>query len=246
MKKLLTFTSTLFFTINTFAQDTVGLDEKIDQLFGYSTKWFVDFIFWQIPINDEVGLFWVLIPLITGALFFTLYFGFPNIRYLPISLKTVRGDYEHVEAVDHEANVVDQDNPDTIRIEGTHGEVTHFQALTAALSATVGLGNIAGVAVAVVVGGAGATFWMILAGLLGMSSKFVECTLGVKYREVGPDGTIYGGPMYYLKKGFGEQGYVKIGKVLAVLFAILCIGGSFGGGNMFQANQATSILLNTA
>jgi AGCS family alanine or glycine:cation symporter len=246
MKKLLTFTSTLFFTINTFAQDTVGLDEKIDQLFGYSTKWFVDFIFWQIPINDEVGLFWVLIPLITGALFFTLYFGFPNIRYLPISLKTVRGDYEHVEADDHQANVVDQDNPDTIRIEGTHGEVTHFQALTAALSATVGLGNIAGVAVAVVVGGAGATFWMILAGLLGMSSKFVECTLGVKYREVGPDGTIYGGPMYYLKKGFGEQGYVKIGKVLAVLFAILCIGGSFGGGNMFQANQATSILLNTA
>ena len=127
------------------------------------------------------------------------------------------------------------DNPDTIRVEGEHhGEVTHFQALTAALSATVGLGNIAGVAVALSLGGPGATFWMILAGLLGMSSKFIECTLGVKYREIGPDGTVYGGPMYYLRKGISGP----IGKVLAVVFAVMCIGGSFGGGNMFQVNQA--------
>jgi AGCS family alanine or glycine:cation symporter len=241
MKKLLTLVSALLVYFPSFAQETVGLDEKIDQIFGIATGWFVKIIFWQIPITDEVGLFWVLIPLIVGATFFTVYFGFPNIRFLPISIKTIRGDYEHVEVDENQPNVTDHDNPDTIRIEGTAGEVTHFQALTAALSATVGLGNIAGVAVAVVIGGAGATFWMILAGLLGMSSKFVECTLGVKYREVGEDGRIYGGPMYYLKKGLKEKGLGGLGKVLAVAFAILCIGGSFGGGNMFQANQAFEI-----
>lgn len=261
MKKIFTLLLSLTISLSTFAQE-VGFDEKIDNLFGKATGWFVKLIFWQIPITDEVGLNWVLIPLIFGALFFTLYFKFPNIRLLGYSFRTVRGDYEAVELDPNTPNIVVNegfiteseqqnitnggDNPDTIRIEGeTNGEVSHFQALTAALSATVGLGNIAGVAVAVVVGGAGATFWMILAGLLGMSSKFVECTLGVKYREVGQDGRIYGGPMYYLKKGFGERGYTKIGKFLAVAFAILCIGGSFGGGNMFQSNQATSILLNT-
>lgn len=197
-------------------------------------------------IHSLVAVPWVLFPMILGALFFTLYFKFPNIRLLPTSIRTVRGDYEAVETDENQPNIVEHDNPDTIRVEGTNGEVTHFQALTAALSATVGLGNIAGVAVAVVVGGAGATFWMIIAGLIGMSSKFVECTLGVKYREVGPDGRIYGGPMYYLKRGLKEKGFGGLGKVLAVLFAILCIGGSFGGGNMFQANQATSIFLNTA
>ena len=120
------------------------------------------------------------------------------------------------------------------------GEVTHFQALATALSGTVGLGNIAGVAVAVSLGGPGATFWMILAGLLGMSSKFVECTLGVKYRNEYTDGTVSGGPMYYLSKGLAERSdkLKMLGKVLAVLFAIFCVGGSFGGGNMFQANQS--------
>ena len=120
------------------------------------------------------------------------------------------------------------------------GEVTHFQALATALSGTVGLGNIAGVAVAVSLGGPGATFWMILAGLLGMSSKFVECTLGVKYRNEYTDGTVSGGPMYYLSKGLAERSdkLKTLGKVLAVLFAVFCIGGSFGGGNMFQANQS--------
>ena len=116
--------------------------------------------------------------------------------------------------------------------------MSHFQALATALSATVGLGNIAGVAVAITVGGPGATFWMIVAGLLGMSSKFVECTLGVKYRVVNENGEVSGGPMYYLKNGLAKYGLANLGKVLAVIFAILCIGGSFGGGNMFQANQA--------
>ncbi len=131
---------------------------------------------------------------------------------------------------------------ETIAVEGHEGEVSHFQALTAALSATVGLGNIAGVAIAVSIGGAGATFWMILAGLLGMSSKFVECTLGVKYRDVDANGTVYGGPMYYLSKGLAELKKGTLGRVLAVLFAIMCIGGSFGGGNMFQANQAFQLV----
>ncbi len=119
-----------------------------------------------------------------------------------------------------------------------HGEVSHFQALTAALSATVGLGNIAGVAIAIATGGPGATFWMIMAGLLGMSSKFVECTLGQKYREVRPDGHIMGGAMFYLSKGLKELGLGPFGKFLAVFFAILCIGGSFGGGCAFQVRQS--------
>ena len=129
---------------------------------------------------------------------------------------------------------------ETVKNEDVIGEVTHFQALTAALSATVGLGNIAGVAVAIAIGGPGATIWMILAGFLGMSTKLVEATLGVKYREVGEDGKIYGGPMYYLRKGLKEKNLAGLGKVLAGLYAVFVIGGSFGGGNMFQANQAAA------
>ncbi len=128
-------------------------------------------------------------------------------------------------------------------VEGSDGEVTPFQALTAALSATVGLGNIAGVAVAIAMGGPGATLWMIIAGFIGMASKFVECTLGVKYRDIDADGTVHGGPMYYLSKGFKEKGWTGFGKVLAIFFAIMAVGGSFGGGNMFQANQAASQFL---
>ena len=133
---------------------------------------------------------------------------------------------------------------ETIAIEGHDGEVSHFQALTAALSATVGLGNIAGVAIAISIGGAGATFWMIVAGFLGMASKFVECTLGVKYRDIAEDGTVYGGPMYYLTKGLKEKGLGKLGKILAGAFAVFVIGGSFGGGNMFQVNQAFQLVEN--
>jgi AGCS family alanine or glycine:cation symporter len=227
------------------ANKVLGMDEKIDKAFGSATGWFVELIFAEIKFSEELSVPWVLIVLILGALYFTLYFGFINVRGFKTSINIVRGKYDNLEE-GHEvtsSNIFPGsekdddsiDNPDTIRVEGEHhGEVTHFQALTAALSATVGLGNIAGVAVALSLGGPGATFWMILAGLLGMSSKFIECTLGVKYREIGKDGTVYGGPMYYLKKGIKGP----LGKVLAVVFAIMCIGGSFGGGNMFQANQA--------
>ncbi|SDR04165.1 alanine or glycine:cation symporter, AGCS family [Flagellimonas zhangzhouensis] len=248
----------------------VGIDEKIDKVFGDLTGWFVNFIFYQIPFSENIKIYWVLFPLILGAGFFTFYFKFINFTGVVTAIKVVMGKYEDIEkygakelygedgiaagvdmnkvesldkhlADNQDEIVVDGDIIDTIRDESSNGEVSHFQALTAALSATVGLGNIAGVAVAVSIGGAGATFWMIVAGLLGMASKFVECTLGVKYRDVGPDGTIFGGPMYYLNKGLKNK---TLGKVLAGAFAIMCIGGSFGGGNMFQVNQAVQLFEN--
>jgi AGCS family alanine or glycine:cation symporter len=245
-KKLLSllFLATPFFT---FAQEK-GLDQQIDEAFGSATGWFVDIIFYQIPFSDSVSIYWVLFPLILGALYFTFYFNFINFRGFFTSINIVRGKYDDLEnRVDHKVEIAkstftdEEDNPDTIRIEGHEGEVTHFQALTAALSATVGLGNIAGVAIAVSIGGAGATFWMIVAGFLGMASKFVECTLGVKYRDIEADGTVYGGPMYYLTKGLKNK---TLGKILAGLFAVFVIGGSFGGGNMFQVNQAFQLVEN--
>lgn len=167
------------------------------------------------PVKKNVPI--VVVWLIFGAIFFTVRMRFINLRGFKHAIDLVSGKYS---------------NPDD------KGEVSHFQALATALSATVGLGNIAGVAVAITLGGPGATFWMILAGILGMSSKFVECTLGVKYRHIDENGKVYGGPMYYLSKALELRGKKGLGKVLAVMFAILCVGGSFGGGNMFQANQA--------
>lgn len=237
----------------TFAQEAseMGIDEKIDEVFGDATGWFVNAVFYQIPFTDEVSVYWVLFPLIIGATYFTFYFNLINFRGFWTSVNIVRGKYDDLEErKDHKVEISkskftdEEDNPDTIRIEGHEGEVTHFQALTAALSATVGLGNIAGVAIAVSIGGAGATFWMIVAGLLGMASKFVECTLGVKYRDIEADGTVYGGPMYYLTKGLKSKGLGGLGRILAVLFAIFVIGGSFGGGNMFQVNQAFQLVEN--
>ena len=165
--------------------------------------------------NKEVPF--IVIWLIFGALFFTFKMNFINLRGFSHAISLVKGDY-------HDPN--------------NKGEVSHFQALTTALSGTVGLGNIAGVAIAISLGGPGATFWMIIAGLIGMSSKFVECTLGVKYRKIDENGVVSGGPMYYLKEGLAKKNFPKLGKFLAILFAILCVGGSIGGGNMFQANQA--------
>ena len=225
-----------------------SIDESIDKVFGSATGWFVDFIFYQIPFSEDVKVYWVLFPLILGALFFTFYFRFINLTGFKTAVNIVRGKYDEL---DHHESLIAAgdstpggDNIETIAIEGAEGEVSHFQALTAALSATVGLGNIAGVAIAVSIGGAGATFWMIIAGLLGMASKFVECTLGVKYRDIDENGIVYGGPMYYLTKGLKSKGYTGLGKVLAVVFAIFVIGGSFGGGNMFQVNQAFQLVEN--
>ncbi|MEM1326312.1 MAG: alanine/glycine:cation symporter family protein [Bacteroidota bacterium] len=185
--------------------------------------WWESLVFTSIMIGS-FSMPIVLILLLSGALLFTLYFGFANVRYFPLSIRIVRGQYDEVERDEN----------------GEDGEVNHFQALATAVSGTVGLGNIAMVAVAISIGGPGATFWMILAGLLGMSSKFVECTLGVKYRHLAADGKVFGGPMYYLSRGMEERGWKRLGKVLSIIFALMCIGASFGGGNAFQSNQAAA------
>ena len=207
-----------------------GIDDKINDWFKPIADAWVSIVLYPINFSDEISIPIVLILLVLGAVFFTLRFSFVNITHFSTAIKTVSGEYDNIENEKYES-----DKTKKIKEEG---EVSHFQALATAVSGTVGLGNIAGVALAIAIGGPGATFWMIVCGLIGMSTKFVECTLGVKYRDIGSDGTVYGGPMYYLSKGLKEGGYEKIGKVLAVLFAFLCVGASFGGGNAAQSNQA--------
>nr|WP_240672085.1 alanine/glycine:cation symporter family protein [Tropicibacter alexandrii] len=194
-----------------------SIDEQINAGFASATGWFVNLIFMPFP---GTSFPWIVAWLVVAATVFTIYFGFIQFRAAGHAIALVKGDYS---------------DPDDA------GEVSHFQALATALSGTVGLGNIAGVAVAIGIGGPGATFWMILAGLMGMASKFTECTLGVKYRNEFPDGHVSGGPMYYLKKGFAERG-LPGGGFLAVMFSIFCILGALGGGNMFQSNQAHQAL----
>lgn len=228
-----------------FAQSQ-GLDEQINEAFMPIADWWDALVFTSVDLfGSSVPI--VLILLLGGALFFTVYFRFVNIRNFALAIQVVRGKYDDLEKYnDNEhpmVNIVDGDVVDTIKDEGHHGEVNHFQALATAVSGTVGLGNIAMVAVAISLGGPGATFWMILAGVLGMSTKFVECTLGVKYRDIAEDGTVYGGPMYYMSKGLSEMGYSGIGKVLSIIFAIFCVGASFGGGNAFQSNQAAAQII---
>lgn len=193
-----------------------GFVAGIDTVFSFLVNAISPILFFSIG-----GMPFIVLWLIVGAIYFTLRMSFINVRGFSHAIAVVQGHY---------------DNP------AEAGEVTHFQALSAALSATVGLGNIAGVAIAIQLGGPGAMFWMTVAGLLGMSSKFVECTLGQKYRIVAPDGTVSGGPMRYLSRGLGELGLRPLGRLLSGLFAVLCIGGSFGGGNMFQANQSYSAI----
>ncbi|MFK8033570.1 MAG: alanine/glycine:cation symporter family protein [Hyphomicrobiales bacterium] len=193
-----------------------GIDQAISNAIAPIVNPIVNLVFFSVPV------FGTQFPLIVGwlviaAVVFTIYFGFIQFRGFRHSIHLVRGDY------------LDPNDA---------GEVTPFQALATALSGTVGLGNIAGVGVAVYLGGPGATFWMILAGLLGMASKFTECILGVRYRNEYADGTVSGGPMYYLSKGLSEDGKAALGKFLAIFFSICCIGGALGGGNMFQANQS--------
>ena len=207
-----------------FAQESGGgIDQIVNKIFGTVLGPFVSFIFYSVTING-VSFPLIVAWLVICAVVLTVYMGFVQFTGVKHSIDLLRGIYS---------------NPEDA------GEVSHFQALATALSGTVGLGNIAGVAVAVSLGGPGATFWMIVAGLCGMAAKFTECTLGVKYREEFPDGHVSGGPMYYLSKGLAEQGKPRLGRVLAVLFAIMCIFGSLGGGNMFQGNQAHQMIANT-
>lgn len=234
-------------SLPSFGQSTEsqGLDQKINDAFMPVAIWWENLIFTEIPIG-QVGVPLVLILLIGGASFFTIYFKGVNVRLFTTALRIVRGSYDYLDHAPKEKESLinlQGDIQKTIKDEGVQGEVNHFQALSTAVSGTVGLGNIAMVAVAISLGGPGATFWMILAGLLGMSSKFVECTLGVLYREVDESGRVYGGPMYYLSKGMKDIGKARTGKVLSILFALLCIGASFGGGNAFQSNQAAAQII---
>tara|TARA_B100000902_G_scaffold309137_1_gene298486 strand:- start:398 stop:1918 length:1521 start_codon:yes stop_codon:yes gene_type:complete len=221
MKKIFLLTFFTLFTLPLSSQEK-GLDQKIDEAFQPVSDFFNDVIFFSIGENP-----FVIYLLVGSAIFFTLYFGFPNTKYFMTSIRVVSGKYDEVEKDESSSN---------------DGEVSHFQALTTAVSGTVGNGNIAGVALAIALGGPGATFWMIVCGLMGMSLKFVECTLGVHYRDVDENGVVYGGPMYYLTKGLKEKGFATLGKISAIFFAIFCIGGSFGGGNAAQANQAALVL----
>lgn len=199
-----------------------GIDETINDITKPLASFIGSVVFVKIPLfGAQLPI--VVLWLVIGAVFFTVYMGFINLRGFGHAIKLVRGDYAD---------------------PNSSGEVSHFQALATAVSGTVGIGNIGGVAVAVTVGGAGATFWLIVAGLLGMSTKFVECTLGVKYRLENEDGSVSGGPMYYLDKGFNEIGKPGLGRFLGVFYAVgICIG-ALGIGNMFQSNQAY-VQLNT-
>ena len=215
-----------------FAQEAkeTGMSDQIDAVVGKLVGWIASVFFFPVYESSEGSTVPLVVAwLVIGAIYFTIRMGFINFRGFKHAIDVVRGKYDSKDA---------------------EGEVSHFQALSSALSATVGLGNIAGVAIAVSLGGPGAIFWMIVAGFLGMSSKFTECTLGQKYRLTRPDGRVMGGAMYYLQNGlaeFGEGPYIgpntrkalkALGKLLAVSFVVLCIGGSFGGGNTFQVNQS--------
>ncbi|MEM7276794.1 MAG: alanine/glycine:cation symporter family protein [Pseudomonadota bacterium] len=202
------------FTSPVFAEE--GIDQWVNSAVQPLTNMISNVIFFSVPVFG-VELPLVVVWLVVGAVFFTCYFGFVNLRGFGHSLRLVRGDYA---------------NPDHV------GEVSHFQALATAVSGTVGIGNIGGVAVAISIGGPGATFWMILAGLLGMSTKFVECSLAVIYRRENPDGSISGGPMYYLERGLNDRGLPKLGKFIGKFYALGIVIGCMGIGNMFQSNQA--------
>ena len=186
--------------------------------FNSFSEWITNLVFYSVDIAGA-SLPLIVVWLVVAGAFFTVWLGFMQVRGPKLAINLVRGKYS---------------DPDDA------GEVSHFQALATAVSGTVGLGNIAGVAIAISLGGPGATFWMILAGLLGMATKMAECMMGVKYRREHADGTVSGGPMYYLRDGLAERGMGGLGKVLAVFFSIFMIGGAIGGGNMFQSNQATA------
>ncbi|MFD8575596.1 alanine/glycine:cation symporter family protein [Streptomyces sp. CH8.1] len=203
---------------------TTSVDEAVSGFFEPIAKWLGDIVFYSVPVGGT-QLPLIVAWLVVAGLVFSGWFGLVQIRKFRLAVNVVRGKYDE---------------------KGSTGEVNHFQALTAAVSGTVGLGNIAGVAVAVSIGGPGATFWMILCGLLGMATKFVEVTLGVKYREVHADGTVSGGPMHYLPKGlaerFGARGKT-LGKVLAVLASAMILFFGLFGGNLFQVNQSYAQLV---
>lgn len=206
----------MFFSRLAVAAEPVSAEMTLNDLFGVINGYLADVFFFDVmPGSSEMPF--IVAWLVVGAVFLTIRMNFVNFRMFRHAYHIIRGKYA---------------SPDS------QGEVTSFQALTTALSATVGLGNIAGVAIAIMIGGPGATFWMIVAGFLGMTSKFTEATLAQMYREVRPDGHIMGGAMEYLSRGLAEKGWSQTGKALAIFFCILTIGGSLGAGNAFQVSQS--------
>ncbi|MDD3322400.1 MAG: alanine/glycine:cation symporter family protein [Paludibacter sp.] len=205
-----------------------SFSDSMNEIFKPLVNFMDTVLFWDpfqavgIDLGSKVPI--IIIWLIFGATFFTIYFRFINFRGLKHAIQLVLGHFDK---------------------DGHEGEISHFQAIATACASTVGLGNIAGVAVAITLGGPGATFWMIIAGLLGMTTKFTECTLGVKYRKINSDNTVSGGPMYYLRDGFAKKGWKKLGKTLAILFAVLASFGALGIGNMFQSNQVAAQAVTT-
>lgn len=198
-----------------------SIDALINSALAPLTDILSAFIFYTVPIGGaDVPL--IVAWLVVAAFFFTFYLGFINLRGFAHAVEIVRG---------------------ALRNDAHEGEISHFQALTAAMSGTIGIGNMAGVAITVSLGGPGAIFWLIVAGLVGMTTKFVECSLGVKYRIINPDGTVSGGPMYYLRDGLAQKGMPQLGKFLGAFFALAIVIGCLGAGNMFQANQAYVQLL---
>jgi len=201
-------------------EEDLTLSEKINAAFEPVVQFMEKIFFWDpfaaLGFDLEADIPFIVLWVVLAGIFFTLWMKFINVRAFGHSWYLIRGKYNK---------------------PGERGEVSHFQALTTALSATVGLGNISGVAIAIAVGGPGATFWMILAGFFGMSLKFTECTLGVKYRKIDARGNVSGGPMYYLVEGLKRKNLGGLGRVLAAVFALLVVASSMGG-NMFQANQA--------
>lgn len=200
---------------------TDRVDKAVSGFFDPISTLLNDIVFYEVNVFGT-SLPLIVVWLVVAGAVFSVYFGFAQIRHFPLALKIVRGKYDQKDAP---------------------GELTHFQALTSAVSGTVGLGNIAGVAIAVSIGGPGATFWMILCGFLGMATKFVECTLGVKYRKINADGTVSGGPMRYLTRGMAERGLPNLGKVLAFCSAFMVLFFAFFGGNLFQVNQSLEQLV---
>jgi len=224
MKKFLYTSVLLFGSLNLSAQNSPNsFTEKVNSFFEPIVYYLDKILFWDpfqaIGIDLGIKIPIIIIWLIFGAIFFTIYFRFINLRGFKHAIDLVRGIYDK---------------------DGHDGEISHFQAIATACASTVGLGNIAGVAVAISLGGPGATFWLIVAGLLGMTTKFTECTLGVKYRKINDDQTVSGGPMYYLRDGLAKKGWKRTGKFLAVIFAIFASIGAFGIGNMFQSNQVVA------
>ncbi len=201
-----------------------SFDEAIDTTMKPVAAWVSSIIFMTVPLGGmDVPL--IIIWLMAIGIFSSFFFGFINLRYFGLAIQLLQGKYQSTDR---------------------KGEISNWQALSTSLSGTVGLGNIAGVAVAISIGGPSATVWMILMGFLGMTTKFLECALGVKYRQIDAQGSASGGPMYYINRGLSDRGLPKLGRFLAVFFAVCCIGGSIGGGNMFQANQTYQMYLRVA